>query len=379
MTVHVWVTLAISIPYLLLLTLMSVGWRRVKRVRSGVNLTGTPPSISIVIPVRNEQENLDDLLEAISRQDYPRDRWEVVVVDDHSGDGSKALLDKWAQKQDFPVRVMRLAPGEAGKKAALSRGIEATEGELIVTTDADCQMGPQWLASTAHFYQKHHPSLIFGPVLFESSRGNFFTHFQSLEFLTLLGTAAGSSRLGHPLFGNAANMAFPRKLLERVDDPFAGNVVSGDDTLLLLKVKKLSHADVAFNPDLRAKVETTPAQNLKDFWSQRKRWASKSRHYHDFDILGAGLVVLVFNLWLMVLLAGSLFHTALLMPLLMGFFFKTLADSILLTPLIRHFGRSQLWKAFLPAQLVYPFFSTLPALAGQLVGFKWKNRRYHVN
>ncbi len=379
MTVQAWVTLTISIPYLLLLTMMSVGWRRVKRVRSGVNLTGTPPSISVVIAVRNEQKNLDDLLEALSRQDYPRDRWEVVVVDDHSGDASKALLDKWEQKQDLPVRVMSLISGEAGKKAALSRGIDATRGELIVTTDADCQMGPQWLASTAHFYQKHQPSLIFGPVLFECSRGNFFTHFQSLELLTLLGTAAGSSSLGHPLFGNAANMAFPRKLLERVDDPFAGSVVSGDDTLLLLKVKKLPHAYVAFNPDLRAKVETPPAQNLKDFWSQRKRWASKSRHYRDFDILGVGLVVLVFNLWLLALLAGSFFHAAFLMPLLMGFLFKSAADSILLIPLTRHFGRPQLWKAFFPAQLVYPFLSTLPALAGQLVGFKWKNRRYHVN
>lgn len=379
MTVQAWITLAIFLPYLLLLIAVSIGWRRAKRVRSGVNFTGTPPFISVIIPMRNEKGNLDVLLEALSRQDYPRDRWEVVFVDDHSGDGSADILKEWEQRQDLPLRVIRLNQREAGKKAALSRGIDATKGELIVTTDADCRMGHQWLASMACFHQRHQHSLIFSPVLFNTTRGNFFTQLQSLEFLTLLGTAAGSSRLGRPLFGNAANMAFPRKLLERIDDPFSGRVVSGDDTLLLLKVKKLSHAFVAFNPDLRAKVETSPARNLKDFWHQRKRWASKSRHYHDSDILAAGLVVLVFNLWLMVLLAGTFFHTAFLMPLLMGFLFKSAADSILLIPLTRYFRRPKLWKAYLPAQLVYPFFSTLPALAGQLVGFKWKNRRYHVN
>lgn len=379
MTVPEVVTLLIFIPYLVLLASLAYSWNKARVFRLGVKPASQNTRISVVIPLRNEAGQLDRLFESLALQDYPAEKWEVIAVNDHSQDSTLSRLQRWRDGSGFSLQVMENRDGEAGKKAALARGISQAAGELIVTTDADCRMGHHWLTSLAAFYEHHSVHLMFGPVLFEEGSPGFLTRFQSLEFLTLMATAAGSSRLGRAMFCNAANMAFPRKLFYRLDDPLMGELASGDDTMLLLKVKKLDPGKIAFNPDPEAMVLTQPVTRLAEFWNQRKRWASKSRHYRDPDILVTGMVVMLTNFWLVFLLAGTLFSYAFTGPLVAGFLAKMAIDALLVWPAMKHFNRRHLRWIFIPGQLLYPLYSSLSALAGRLSGFTWKNRHYHVN
>ena len=379
MTIPEVFTLLIFIPYLAVIVALSYGWKKARRVRPGVNSAALTTRISVVIPMRNEGGRLGGLFQALMLQDYPGGRWEVIAVNDHSQDSTPEILNQWANTGKFTLRILENGTDEAGKKAALSRGIARASGELIVTTDADCRMGRSWLTRLAAFYEAHRPHLIFGPVLFKEGSPFFFTRLQALEFITLMATAAGSSQLGHPVFCNAANMAFPRHVFLGMDDPLMRNLASGDDTMMLLKIKKGDPGKIAFNPDPEVMVKTEPMTRLRGFWNQRKRWASKSRHYRDPDILVTGGVVLLTNLWLMILIAGVFFSPVLAGPLLAGFTAKTAIDALLVWPAMNHFNKRHLRWLFIPGQLLYPIYSSLSALAGRVSGFTWKNRHYHVN
>ena len=101
------------------------------------------PRLSCVIPCWNEAANLARLLPVL------RDRlvsltphWEVILVDDGSSDGTAALLASWAQRPGFRVRLLSR---NFGKEAALTAGLQAARGEVVVSMDADLQHPPELL------------------------------------------------------------------------------------------------------------------------------------------------------------------------------------------------------------------------------------------
>ena len=381
MSILLTLTILLFVPYALLMAILQWGWRRSQFSAVETNTHPSPPrtKLTVVVAFRNEASQIDPLLACLTRQNYPHDRMEVLLVNDHSEDMSAVAASQWAASQPFKARVLHNGAGEKGKKAALTRGIRAASGELIVTTDADCTMSPEWLISVARFYELNPAELIASPVLFEFHERRFFEKFQALELLTLLGTTAGSIGAGHPLFCNAANMAFRRSTFLRLNDPFLAHTPSGDDTMLLQQIKAVASYTIVFNPHRESVVTTHPSKNIRAFWNQRKRWVSKSRYYKDRDILGAGLIVFLSNLWLVVLFAGAILNPGLILLLVSAFVFKAMVDLLLLRPLVQYFRKQKLWRIYLPAQLVYPIYSTVTGIFGRLSGFSWKNRNYHVN
>jgi len=372
-------TILIFVPYAILILALLWGWHRNGSAFGAFKSPAPQTKLSVIVAFRNEASRIHPLLSCLAGQHYPNDRMEVLLVNDHSEDSSAEAASHWAAGQSFEAKVLHNAGDEKGKKEALTRGIQEATGELIVTTDADCAMGPGWLSSIARYYEQNPADMIAGPVLFEYDQQRFFEKFQALEFLTLLATTAGSIGAGRPLFCNAANMAFRRTSFLKLNDPFFSQTVSGDDTMLLQKIKAAKSSTIAFNPDRQAVVTTPPEKNLRAFWNQRKRWVSKSRHYNDRDITGAGLIVFLANMWLMILILGApLSHTFLVLT---GatFAFKALIDLLLLRPVVGYFAKKELWKIYLPAQIVYPIYSTLTGIWGRSSGFTWKSRHHHVN
>jgi len=100
------------------------------------------PRFSIVVPARNAADLLPELLRSLLRQDYPRDRYEVLVVDNASEDGTRAVAAR------FPVIVLREGR-VASSYAARNAGVRAASGEWIAFTDADCVADPGWLRALA--------------------------------------------------------------------------------------------------------------------------------------------------------------------------------------------------------------------------------------
>ena len=143
---------------------------------------GNQPStiISVIIPARNEEENITACLESVINQSYPQNLFEIIVVDDFSTDRTAEIVSLYADKNVSPISLKDFTKEELNsyKKKAIEVAIAKAKGELIVTTDADCIVPRSWLQTIVSFYEKHHPAFIAAPVSYYGEN-NFLKIFQS--------------------------------------------------------------------------------------------------------------------------------------------------------------------------------------------------------
>ncbi len=164
--------------------------------------------ISVIIPARNEEENIGKLLNALNEQTYPKESFEIIVVDDHSEDGTTNIVSTFPR-----VKLISLKDDNINsyKKKAIETGIAAATGELIVTTDADCEPGKKWLQTIVSFQQQKGSVFITAPVVFENN-SSLLQIFQALDFLTLQGITGASVYKNIHSMCNGANLAYKRKM-----------------------------------------------------------------------------------------------------------------------------------------------------------------------
>jgi biofilm PGA synthesis N-glycosyltransferase PgaC len=163
--------------------------------------------VSVVIACKNEEKDLPFLLDDLGNQDYNKGLFEVIVVDDNS-------TDETFSKATFKHRIKNikvLANSGNGKKSAIRSGVNEANGELIITTDADCRISERWISTIASFYSGSFPDMIIGPVQLKNRTG-FFGRFQQLEFLSLQGITFGTALAGNPVMCNGANLAFKKEV-----------------------------------------------------------------------------------------------------------------------------------------------------------------------
>ena len=191
--------------------------------------------VSVIVAVRNEEANLPELLARLSDQDFPKTLFEVIVVDDHSTDNTRALLSSSSQNE-LSLKVLRLPEGITSKKKAIEAGIQAASGELIITTDADCRMGISWISAYASFYEQTGAQFIAAPVKMEGHL-SLRDIFQSLDFLAMQTITGASVNNRLHSMCNGANLAYTKKAFTDVNG-FEGidEIPSGDDMLLMHKI-----------------------------------------------------------------------------------------------------------------------------------------------
>lgn len=325
-----------------------------------VNLAGVRPFrpeksknifVSVIIPARNESDNLPDLLEKISSQDYPSEFFEVIVVDDNSNDRTFEIASNYTGIRNFKV----LTNKGKGKKSALLTGVENASGELVFTTDADCRTGKSWISTVASFYRVHKPDLIIGPVSLEPMKG-FSGGFQELEFLSLQGVTAGSAVGGQPSMCNGANLAFTRETYLKNADRINPEEVSGDDMFLLQNIKKKKGSAIMWLESSEATVVTKGKTSFLSFLKQRSRWISKAGKYNDPFIVILGFVTFV-TISAQLLLTGISFFRLSVLPLLLIFLtLKSVPDFLILNNTAGRYNKKHLMKWFVPSEIIYPFY-----------------------
>ena len=362
------------ILYFLIVSILALG------VGSGTHTASSelphPEGVSVVIPFRNEEIHLPDLLADMLRQDYPATRMEIIFVDDHSTDRSVELIARQISSQSH-IRCIHLPEGHSGKKMALEYAISKAKFDRIIQTDADCRVGPGFIRSHLSFLGEWPAELVAGLVTTRKKNGGggvFLGAFERLDMLSLVGTGAGSFRYRRPLMCSGANLSYSRQLYQdtRVFDP-SDRVASGDDMFLMIGARKLGRQTV-FLSAREAIVYTAPVQSPADLLRQRIRWGGKSLHYQMADIQVVASLVALTNLMVLfsfVLLltgqaGGPSFPAAILL--------KTMADFMLLFRTTGMTGqRSSLWW-FLPVSAIYYLYFPL-VLAGSLImALPWKGR-----
>lgn len=238
--------------------------------------------VTVVIPARNEELNIGALLQDIANQNYPLDFIQVIVVDDHSTDQTRKIAEEFIGfRKNWKVLSLIKPKGTAYKKAAITQAIQNSDGDIILTTDADCRVGKHWIRTMVSEFKNSTVGLVSGPVTMWDN-GTWFQQFQSLEFTGLIAIGAGSMQRGAPNMCNGANLAYRRDAFYEVNG-FEGvdHIASGDDELLMHKIYSTSKYLVKFQKSREAIVNTAPCYTFRQFLNQRIRWVSKSTHYKN--------------------------------------------------------------------------------------------------
>jgi len=250
-------------------------------------------SVTLLIPIRNESQNLDSLLSHLEKIDGEFE--EVIFIDDQSEDDSFEKLQELIAKRK-PFKLIRSAG--SGKKAALQSGVHAAKTDLILTSDADCRWKSSWPQQMKAPFSNSSVQLVAGPVLTEKSDG-ILAGFQLLDWASILLLTGFSFAQKKPLMCSGANLAFRKSAFLRVFG-YAGNEhwLSGDDEFLLKKIHQFFGKESTYYQfKVEALVRTQSEPTWKALFNQRIRWAGKWRAHPSFSHFGASLAVIVMQLF----------------------------------------------------------------------------------
>lgn len=367
---------AIIIFYVMLILYFLSGWLQLKEYLPSDKTSTT--RVSVLIPVRNEEKNIRNLLDDLREQRYPQTLFEVLVIDDYSADRTAEIVKNCGYSNVRLLSLKEIFPDKAGranKKAGIEKAVEAATGELIITTDADCRIGSNWMKTIVQYYDDHHPVMIAGMVNYFHDT-TFLGKFQTLDFLSLVGIAAASIQNGFYNLCNGANLAYTREAFLAVNGfEDIDHIPSGDDMMLMHKLAKKYPGRIAYLKNKDAIVLTHTEKDFNAFWHQRVRWTSKSTHYEDKRITAILVFAYLFNLLIVVNFVAGLFVPFLLRISMQMFVVKLLIDTIFTYAVAKFFRRENLLWLFLPMQITHILYILLIAPAGVFGKYNWKGRK----
>ncbi len=308
-------------------------------------------SVSILIPVRNEEGNIGACLESLICQDYPMTQLQFILINDHSTDRTADLANEFKE-----VEVLHQVDGISGKKAAIQKGIAFATGEVIMTIDGDCMVGENWVTSMVRNLANSSNVLVTGPVWMTPDKSTFLQKYQEMEQASLNVLTCSGLKSGFLLSANGANMAYPRSLYLSLD-PYSDNhqTPSGDDVFFAQKVYQ-NGGEVRFASQQEAIAYTNPVPELTDFIRQRVRWSAKSSGYAHgpTKLYLAGFAAV--NLSVVFLLIAGIWYPFYYTYLFYGLVLKFIVDYLIIHTGMRFGNRPVCWQDALKSSLFQVFY-----------------------
>ncbi|MGN6493236.1 MAG: glycosyltransferase [Agriterribacter sp.] len=373
------VAMALLAGYGFLIRYYYKAWRAIPAFNDDASDSFVPSEkITVIIPARNEEAVIEQCIQSLLLQTYPRHLLEIIVVDDHSTDRTAVIVAKYNAQGVILINLAEALAQQqfvkAYKKKAIEVAIGRASGTLIVTTDADCIAGAEWIKTLAAFHARSKAVFIAAPVKIAYNNRSLST-FQAMDFAILQGiTAASVSKKFHSMC-NGANLAYEKQVFYAVNG-FDGidDIASGDDMLLMRKISRQYPAQVAFlrSPDVI--VQTQPAHTWKAFFSQRIRWASKAGRYQDVRISSVLLLVYLVNVAAFILLAGSIWNTGWLLFFTIVVFYKTVIEWRFATSVLAWFNIQKIIPLFPLFQPFHILYTVIAGFLGIFKKYEWKGR-----
>ncbi len=327
------------------------------------------PSATVIVAARNEEENILNCLESLEHLEYPEGKLEIIIVDDKSTDSTGKIIDDFiAGKEKFKKIVTKKEIGMLkGKTNALANAIDIAEGEIILTTDADCKVHPSWAKTVASYYQKD-IGAVNGFTTQNASNG--FSGMQAIDFIYLLTVASGTINLKKPISCIGNNMSYRKQAYEEVGGyenlPFSVT----EDFNLLFSIYKLGKYKIILPLDSNTLITSKPCTNFKDLYHQKKRWSvgGLGVPFRGYIVMAWGFLT---NLGI---LLTPLFFSPVWLYLAV---FKIAIDFFVLYPVHKQLGISRNLKYFLYFQIYYTLYViAIPFVLAAGRKVKWKGREY---
>ena len=342
-----------------------------------VRLKNTPieirqnvPTVSIVVAARNEEENIGNLLDDLSQQAYPFEKLQVIIADDRSTDDTWSIIKKYIDKNNIigGVRITERDTNMTPKKHALTKAIEESNNEIIISTDADCRVQNTWVQSIVETFDGD-TGIVIGYSKIDTKSERLFDHYQLIDFLALMSANAGSLGWRNAWTGSGQNIAFRRSAFDKINgfNPVADQI-SGDDFYLVQAISKIAKAKYNINPN--GFVKTKPSENVSKFIGQRIRWASNTKKLFNTDYFF--LLFLFVNLFINTILFSALLIKSYwqLLPMLFGI--KFLFDTIVLFYGSKLFRTKIKLNSYLLWFFLQPLYTPLLGILSMFGKFRWK-------
>lgn len=371
-----YITVGLMLVYGILIRFYEQAWKSIPS--PGEVLPHSPlTKVTVIVPARNEEENIGRCLRSLLAQRYPAELLELIVVNDHSTDGTARIVT------NHPAGNLRLVnlsdyvntPINSYKKKAIEVAVSLAGGELIVTTDADCTAEPGWISSLVDCYRTRGAVFIAAPVKIEAG-SSLLSVFQALDFVTLQGITGASVHKRFHSMCNGANLAYSKTAFYEVDG-FKGidSIASGDDMLLMHKIFSKHPHKVFFIKSREAIVSTQAAPGWKAFFQQRIRWASKADSYNDKRILPVLVLVYFLNLFCTGFLVAGLWNPRWIFFFLFLVFVKTAVEFSFVRTVAAFFGQRSLLIYFPFLQPLHMAYTVVAGFLGKFGRYEWKSRK----
>jgi len=373
----IYLTVILLCLYLLLINVYLYWFSKLKVF----NATAADPAttFSIIIPARNEEENIEACIRSILNNNYPENLYEIIVADDFSSDRTPEIVERlqasFSNIQLLSLKNLIDENINSYKKRAIELAIARSKNAWIVTTDADCIVPQNWLHLFDAYIQKTGDIFIAAPVMFNCD-DSFLSVFQCLDFLSLQGITAASVYAGVHSMCNGANLAYKKNVFYEVDGfKNADHIASGDDMLLMHKIKMKYPELTGYLFTDEAIVTTAPMPDWRNFLNQRIRWASKATSYKDKRVFFVLLLVYVTNLFLLILFIICCFRPDLFLIWLLFILTKALFEMPFMYSVAKFFSLQRLMTSFIVMQPFHITYTVISGWLGKFGSYKWKGRQ----
>jgi len=361
-------TIFISIIFYILIyvsVVLKISFDDFKKLISKDNSNIKSTSISIIVPTKNEERNINNLIAALKNLDYPEANYEVIIVDDNSNDDTFNLANNLTNKL-ANFTVFRATDKKYDRKrGALDYGILRTKHPNIALTDADCMPEKNWLMYLSSKFIAS-CDLVFGIAPFYQTN-NLVNKVSCYENFRNSLLAISAANYGFAYTASARNFGFKKDAFEKIGGyKNTTETISGDDDLLLREaVKKGLKVCTLTTPGSFVYSETK--KTFKEYFSQRARHTQTSFHYQLKQKLFLSLWHLI-NLVFLFSPALTFIDKIFILP----FLIKILFDTATAVVYQRKFGYRFLMFEVICLQFIYEIFLIVHFIRAKFGKIEWK-------
>lgn len=346
-----------------------------RRLTTGTN--SIEHTITIIIPARNEEHNIGNCLKSLLTQNYPKDKFSIIIVDDRSTDNTASVVRKISEQTDINISLFGTDDASiirSPKIRALTQGIQHASGEIIITTDADCIAHPHWI-STINSYFESHVGIVTGLTVYQKNEkiSPVFWGIQFLDFISYTAIAAGAIGRNKVLVCNGSNMAFR---IEAFDDSGGFDTLThintGDDSLLAQKIVESGKWKPRFAFEESATISTQPVLTWKEVLHQRMRWVGQTAYYPAYMMFFMICTFIMF-IGLTVSLPLTIIHWTVIPWIVAGG--KFAIDYLIMNRFTTLTRTDNAMQYFLPTAIIHIPFVLIATIGGYFFSFEWKEQK----
>lgn len=330
------------------------------------------PNVSVIVAARNESANIVRCIRSLTGLKYPEGKLEIILVNDNSTDNTYELMKEAAEEINF-IKVINSSKSSSvnlkGKANAIDTAISQCSGEIIVMTDADCEVSPNWVEETVRYYSENTAMVCgFTNIKCDSS---LFSKIQSLDWVYLLALASSSSGLNLILSCIGNNLSFTKKAYQDTGGYSSIGFSVTEDLALMRKINSISKYEIKYPVDKKCLVETLPCKTISELFSQKRRWFRGGTGVNFLGyIIGAELYAV--NIMLILGLIFLSYKTYVVLILI-----KILSEILLISGIIKRFKMSYLYRYYLLFCFYFAFYGlSLPFSFLFNKKINWKGRKF---